>query len=98
MSLDSYPTSSVLESSNHTNIKTATTTTVKASAGRLAGVVVNGGTMGSVTIYDNSAGSGTKIATVAAPLAGMVLPYGCRVTTGITVVTAAATNLTVIWS
>jgi hypothetical protein len=51
--------------------------------------------MGSITVYDSLAGSGTVIATIAAPLPGMVLPYGVRFATGLTIVSAANTDFTV---
>ena len=81
------------------NIATATTTIINATGkgGGLVAIVVNGGTMGAITVYDNGAASGTLVATVAVPVAGWVLPYSCKLTTGLTIVTAAATDLTVIY-
>lgn len=82
------------------NVSTATTTTVKSGAGFLGQIIINGGTMGNVTIYDNTAGSGTTIATLdgANLKVGMVFPYGCVFSTGLTVVTAAATDITVCYA
>jgi hypothetical protein len=77
------------------NITTATTTVVKTTGGGLYGIVVNGGTLGSITLYDNTEASGTLIGTIASPVAGMVLPYNAKLDNGLTIVTAAATNLTV---
>ena len=77
------------------NIATAITTLVKSSMGFLGHIVVNGGTMGSITVYDGVDATGTKIATIAVPSAGMVLPYGCIFAIGLCVVTAAATDITV---
>ena len=77
------------------NIATATTTLVKTGVGFLGHIVVNGGTMGSITVYDGIDATGTAIATVASPSAGMVLPYGCVFNVGLCIVTAAATNITV---
>ena len=76
------------------NIKTATTTVCITGKGTFSHLTVNGGTMGSITIYDNSAGSGTEIAIIASPLAGMLLIYDYEFDTGLTIVTAAATNIT----
>jgi hypothetical protein len=81
----------------YSNIKTATTTVVKSVPGALIALIVNGGTLGSITLYDNTAGEGTEIAIIASPTAGMVLPYSAKLSTGLTVVTAAATNITVIY-
>lgn len=91
-----------IESSNlATNITTATTTTVKSGAGFLHAIVINKGVLaGVITIYDNTAASGTKIGTItfgAALLSdppGLAL-YDINFTTGLTIVTSAATDLTV---
>lgn len=82
---------------NGTNITTATTTTVKSGPGYLSHIVVNGGTMGAITIYDSTTAAGTVIATIASPLAGQHYVYDRGCALGITVVTAAATNITVAW-
>ena len=78
-----------------TNITTATTTTVFARAGYLSHVKVNGGTMGSFSVWDNNATTGVLIDTVASPLAGQHYVYDRDLIYGLKVVTAAATNLTV---
>jgi len=85
----------IVEANDFVNIATATETEVKASSGILATVVVNGGTMGAITIYNGAVAGGLKVATIAAPLAGMLFPYGVHCPNGITVVTAAATDITV---
>lgn len=54
-----------------TNITTNTTTTVKTGAGTFGGFTINNNgftTAGTITIYDNTAGSGTKIGTYTLPL------------------------------
>jgi hypothetical protein len=64
---------------------------------RLESLIVNGGVMGSITIYDNaSVASGAIVATIAAPLAGMSFPYVSMVAFGVVVVLAANTNITVV--
>lgn len=80
-----------------TNFVGAATTVVSARPCNLKRLNVNGGTMGSVTVYDNaSAASGTIFATIAAPLAGDVFEFDAEVVNGVVVVTAAATNLTAV--
>ena len=74
-------------------ISTATTTTVKASAGRIRKIRAVGGTMGTVTIYDNTAGSGTEIVPVVTPAQGDILVEDYTFTQGLTIVTGAATVL-----
>jgi|SRR3989304_4446539 len=88
----------VRENYSYRNITTATTTYVKSAPGTLAGILVNGGTMGSLTVADNTAAAaGTVIATIAAPYAGQVIPFGVRCSNGIGIVTGAATNITVVY-
>jgi hypothetical protein len=78
------------------NIATADTHVISARPCLLGHLVINGGTMGSITIYDSSAAaSGRKIATIAAPIAGYVYPYQCSMLYGIVIVTAEATDISV---
>jgi len=76
------------------NISTATTTTVKSAAGFLDSLLCVGGTLGNVTVYDNTAASGTVLCPAVTPVAGGLLLSHCKFTTGLTIVTAAATVLT----
>lgn len=88
----------VFEAYRYRNITTATTTYVKEAPGILAGIVVNGGTMGSITVVDNtSTVVGSTVATIASPVAGQVIPFGVKCGVGIAIVTGAATDLTVVW-
>jgi hypothetical protein len=67
-----------------------TTTVVKSGSGILVGVVCNTPASGAVaTVYDNTAGSGTKIATILGT-AQSSLKFDCRFATGLTVVTSTA--------
>lgn len=88
---------------NYTNVASATTTAVKSGAGTLHSITVNKAVAsGVITVYDNTAGSGTKIATITNPAtllhSQMFLPYGVRFATGLTIVTSAADDITVAWS
>ena len=77
-------------------ISTATTTTVKSGVGVLRSCQVLGGTLGAITVYDNTAASGTVIAPAFTPTATVpgtqILP-DIRFSVGLTIVTAAATIL-----
>lgn len=77
------------------NIATATTTVVKTGAGFFHLMVINTTAAGAITIYDNTAGSGTKIATF--PISAITATYLYDVTfgTGLTIVTAGASDLTI---
>jgi len=85
------------------NITTQTTTTVKSGAGLLKRIVFNKPlASGVVAVYDNTAGSGTLIATITLPATLLngpfFLDYEDIVSTGITVVTSGATqDITVIY-
>ena len=78
-------------------VSTATTTVVKTGAGQLGTLLILGGTLGAVTVYDNTAASGTVIAPTFTPGAAGALVFNCAFTTGLTIVTAAATSLTVLY-
>ena len=94
-----YPLSVDQVGHSATNIATATTTTVKASAGTLHGVAVNSGGAGSTAaIYDGDH-TGTLLATVDTSTRGNVL-FGVAFTTALTIVTAngVAANITAVWS
>lgn len=85
------------------NIPTATTTAVKASAGVLHAIIINKAVAsGIITIYDSLAASGTKIGTITFPAtllndAPYSLLYDLAFATGLTIVTSAATDLTVVY-
>ena len=73
------------------NITTDTTTVVKSSAGVLHTITINTPvSTGTVTIYDNTAASGTKIGTFTVPNAAtpITLTYDVAFLTGLTVVSA----------
>lgn len=72
------------------------TTTSAATAERLCNIVVTGGSMGAITIYDNpSAASGTILWAIATSVVGVTAVQIATSSAGITVVTAAATNVNV---
>jgi hypothetical protein len=75
------------------NILTATTTTIKSAPGHINHLIAVGGTMGNVTIYDNTAASGTVLFGPATPTAGGVIVADIEFSVGLTVVTAAATAI-----
>lgn len=82
---------------NYTNISSATTTVVKSGRGNVARIVINTSAAGAITVYDNTSAAGTKIATFASSVAAGTYEFGCKFNTGLTIVTAAASDLTVIW-
>lgn len=91
----------VEQRNSFTNITSATTTTVKSGAGFFKGLVINKGVAAAtITIYDNTTNSGTKIGTVT--FGGSLLTdppwtadYNVSFATGLTIVTSGATDITV---
>lgn len=78
-------------------ISTATTTTAKTGAGVFHGIVVQGGTTGTIIIYDNTAGSGTIIASFDTTVALASYFFDVPFSTGLTIVTSAATKITAMY-
>jgi hypothetical protein len=76
-------------------ISTATTTTVKSGTGRLHTITIGETAAGAITIYDNTAASGTIIAVLKASIVEQTLIFDVKFTTGLTIVTAGASKLTV---
>lgn len=94
----------VIEQRNsYLNVTTATTTVVKSGDGVLHAIVVNKAVgSATITIYDNTAASGTKIGTITFPatITGadqQPMVYNAQYTTGLTVVTSGATDLTIVY-
>lgn len=90
----------VEERFSFSNITTGTTTSVKSGAGFLHALVINKPVASAtITMYDNTAASGTKIGTIALPATLTFdtdsLIYDVTFATGLTIVTSGATDLTV---
>jgi len=75
------------------NITTDTTTVLKSTPGFLHSVCVNTqANTGTVTVYDNTAASGIKIATITSVTGqGQCFVYNVAFWSGLTIVTATAT-------
>lgn len=82
---------------NATYISSATTTTVKSGKGNLAKIILTETAAGTITVYDNTAGSGTILALFKASVVEGSYEFNCRFNTGLTIVTGAASKLTVVW-
>jgi len=80
---------------SYNNITTSTTTVVKAAPGVVGKITVNtAGGAGTITLYDNTSGSGAIIATLDSTVIG-TFEYNVTATIGITVVTTGAPDVTV---
>jgi hypothetical protein len=83
------------QSFQYQNITGDATTLVKSGAGTLHTITLNNPTATeTITIYDNTVGSGTKIATITVPASPqpVTLTYDVDFWTGLTIVTAVATS------
>ncbi len=85
----------------YTHINANGTTTAKTGAGALGAITINNpGSSWTLTVYDNTTGSGTQIAVIT-PVAGLIigLPYNVRFNTGLTIVAAGTTagDVTIAW-
>jgi hypothetical protein len=80
-----------------TNIAAATTTLVKSGAGVLHSITINTTAAGTITIYDSLTAAGTKIATIKTSVVEQTFVFDCAFATGLTIVTGAASDITVNW-
>jgi hypothetical protein len=74
-------------------ISSATTTTVKSGAGTLHTIVVGETAAGAITIYDNTAASGTTIMVLKSSIVEGTYVFDRDFSTGLTIVTAAASKI-----
>ena len=79
------------------NMSTTVSTLIKSGNGILHAIVVNTGAAGIVTVYDNTAGSGTKIATLKSGVAEGTYTFDLKFDNGLYVIPAAAVNVTYIY-
>lgn len=82
----------------HRNITTATTTVVKSGTGILKSITVNSTAAGTITVYDNTSAAGTKIATLKTSVVEGTYEYNVSFNTGLTIVTGAASDITVAYN
>lgn len=83
--------------SNYQNIATNTTTTVKTGRGILKGISVNTTAAGTIKITDSTDGASGNIAILKASVAEGFYPFNCKFITGLTIVTAGASDITVLF-
>lgn len=83
---------------DYRNIATAATTVVKSGSGHLESITVNTTAAGTITIYDNTAASGTIIGIMQASIGTNTYYYSIQFGIGLTIVTAAASDITVAYA
>lgn len=82
-------------SNSYLNVAAGTVTTpIKSGAGTFASVTINtkGAASNTLTFYDNTAGSGTKIATIDTTSAQVTLNFNVAFAIGLTAVSATGTG------
>lgn len=79
-------------------ISTSATTVVSDTQGTLGSIIITEDAAGTITVYNNSAASGDIIALFKASAPVGEYKFDVRASKGITVVTGAATKLTVTYS
>lgn len=87
----------VYQSGSYTYIPTGTTTLIATGSGTINSVVIGGGTLGTIIIYDDISATTRIIASFDATTPRGVYPIGVSFAKGLTVVTGAATNVTITW-
>ena len=88
----------IFEVNDWANVNASGTASGVAGPLVLSRVVINGGTLGSLTIRDGlDASGGNVLATIAAPSAGNVFWYDAFCNNGISIFASAATDLTYVY-
>lgn len=86
---------------NYTHLNANGTTSIKSGPGTLAALSINtkGGSSNTITIYDNTTGSGTIIAVIDSTSSLYTFPFYVNFSTGLTIVIATGTapDITVSW-
>ncbi len=85
-------------SSNATYISTATTTVVRTGAAKLNRIIIGETSAGAITVYDGVSTAGRVIAVLKVSIPEGVYDFGdVRCVDGLTIVTAGASKLTVVY-
>lgn len=83
---------------NNTNIATNTTIQVATGRGVLQAITINNTSAGSIKIIDNTSGSTANIGILKASIAEGTYWYNCLFTTGLRIITAGTSDITVTYS
>lgn len=86
-----------MDNNNHKYISTATTTVCKTGSGQLKRITITETAAAAITVYDNTAGSGTILAALKASIAEQTYELQIPFNIGLTVVTAGASKLNVVF-
>jgi len=78
-------------------IAAGTASTIKSTSGVLERLQINGASAGTVTLFNNASGTGSKIATVTSTAAVGTYAYGLRFDTGLSVVQTGTADITIVY-
>jgi len=78
-------------------ISTATDTQVFTGPGTLISVILGETAAGAITLGDGLTGAATTFSVLKASIAEGQYDYNCQISTGLTITTAGASKMTVIW-
>lgn len=78
-------------------ISTATTTQVKTGAGVLKAIVVGETAAGAISIIDNTSGTTVNLGVLKASIAEGTYEFNCQFATGLRIITAGASKISVIY-
>jgi len=78
-------------------IATATTTQVKTGSGRLKQITVGETAAGAISIIDNTTGSTVNMGALKASVAEGTYDFDCHFQTGLRIITAGASKISVIY-
>ncbi len=81
-----------------TYISLATTTQVFSGRGTLHAITIGETAAGAISIIDNTAGSTVNLASLKASIAEGTYLFDCSVSTGLRIITAGASKITVTWA
>lgn len=79
-------------------IETATTTQVDTGQGQLIRIIVGETAAGAISVIDNVSGSTVNLATLKASIAEGVYEFNVQYATGLRIITAGASKITVVYN
>lgn len=86
-----------LPQNSYSYISTGTTTQVISGAGTLVAIIVNTTAAGTIIVADSTTTTTPAIATLKSSVAEGTYFYNCTFATGLRVITAAASDITVVY-
>jgi len=86
------------DDNKYTYISTATTTQVNTGRTILKKIIIGETAAGAISIIDNTTGTTVNVGQLKASITEGVYEFNCLLSTGLRIVTAGASKITVVWS